>query len=81
MRKAAAKPSSTEQRRRLQTLLAKPAGKELPCEQLLAVRGVELLEKIGSPACRAFLKELSATTPDGDLAREAKAALTRLSRR
>jgi WD40 repeat protein len=81
LRKAAVNPSSAEQRRRLQTLLAKPAGKELPSEQLLAVRGVELLEKIRSPACLALLKELSATTPDGDLAREAKAALTRLSRR
>jgi WD40 repeat protein len=81
LRKAAANPSSAEQRRRLQRLLAKPAGKEFPSEQLLAGRGVELLEKIGSPACRALLKELSATTPHGDLAREAKAALTRLSRR
>ena len=64
-----------------QAFLTKAAGKEPSAEQLIAVRGVELLEKIGSPACRALLKELAARTPESDLAREAKAALIRLSRR
>jgi WD40 repeat protein len=64
-----------------QALFTKAAGKEPSSEQLIAVRGVELLEKIGSPACRALLKELAARTPESDLAREAKAALIRLSRR
>jgi WD40 repeat protein len=64
-----------------QALLTNSVGKEPSSEQLLAVRGVELLEKIGSPACRGLLKELAAKTPDSDLARVAKASLIRLSRR
>jgi hypothetical protein len=63
------------------------AGKDLPSEQLLAVRGVELLEKIGSLEARSFLKELAATTPESKLAgesllsHEAKASLKRLAAR
>jgi WD40 repeat protein len=64
-----------------QALLTKAAGTKLSSEQLIAVRGVELLEKIGSAAARDLLKEMAATTPDSELAREAKAALIRLSGR
>ena len=48
--------------------------------QLRAVRGVEVLEHIGTAEPRQLLTNLAAGVPDARLTREAKAALGRLAK-
>jgi HEAT repeat protein len=67
---------SARTRSRIQILLAAQDREADP--ELLAVRGVQLLEWIGTPKTREALKRL-ANDPSDRLGREAEAALRRLS--
>ena len=79
LRAAQKNDPSLEQLRRIEELLRQlkksPGG-----EHLRAVRAVELLEGIGSPAAVKVLKELAGGAPDVELTKEAKAALARLKK-
>jgi len=50
----------------------------LPPELLRTLRGMEVLEHIGTPAARRVIAALAGGTPRTRLTREAKAALQRL---
>jgi hypothetical protein len=63
-------------RLRIQFLLNAQPGGASP--ELLSIRGVQLLEWIGTPKARALLEDW-AKRPEGPLGREAQAALQRLS--
>ncbi len=71
--------SSAEVRRRVSGLLERLPW--LTREEIRLVRSVEVLEHIGTPEARAFLKELAGGDPEAVLTREAKASLKRLERR
>ena len=47
---------------------------------LQQLRGVEALERIGTPEARRLLRELAQGAPEGRVTREAKLALHRLDR-
>jgi hypothetical protein len=81
MRQALEKTSSAEVRRRLERLLERLDNAPVSAEELLAVRGVEVLERIGSPAATEMLQGLAKGHESARLTREAKAALERLSGR
>jgi hypothetical protein len=74
LREAQAQAPSAEARRRLRGLVERlegtPQGKELQ-----ALRGVEVLEHVGTPEARRLLEALSRGAPEARLTREAKAAL------
>lgn len=75
----AAKPTP-EARRRLERLvqsLAKPA---LSADELRNLRAVEALEHIASPEARRVLSALADGAPEARLTKEAKAAISRLSK-
>jgi RNA polymerase sigma factor (sigma-70 family) len=73
----AGKPSA-EVRRRVEGLLENLRAGPGP-ELLRALRGVEVLERAGTPAARRALAELARGVPEARLTREAKAALARLA--
>ncbi|HKI30770.1 MAG TPA: WD40 repeat domain-containing protein [Gemmataceae bacterium] len=81
LRKALAGRPSAELRRQAESLLAKLGGPVTRPEATRALRGVELLEQIGTPEARATLEDLANGAPGARLTREAKAALDRLSSR
>jgi hypothetical protein len=81
LRKALAAKPSLEARRRLEELLDKLNVPVTELEQMRSLRGVEVLEHIGSPEARRLLAELSKGTDGARLTRDAKAALERLSTR
>ncbi len=62
-------------------LLAKLQNRYPTPAQLHQFRALEVLEQIGSPAARDFLKALADGAPEAGLSRRAKAALDRLSHR
>jgi len=80
LRQALDKGPSPEVRKRLDGLLDRlhrvPSG-----EQLQALRGVEVLEHVGTPEARALLEALAKGAPEARLTREAGASLQRLSKR
>ena len=71
---------SLEAHRRLQALLARPRPSVAEPESLWALRGVAVLEDIGTPQARKVLETLAAGAAGARLTREAKAALRRLAR-
>jgi WD domain, G-beta repeat len=77
LRAALAREPSAEARQRLEGLLAVPA--DPPAAGL--VRGVEVLEQIGSPEARDVLKTLVARKAESPVRRAAADALDRLARR
>jgi hypothetical protein len=80
LRKALESQPPPEVRRRVQQLLNKLAA--LPSgEHLRALRGLEALERIGTPAAREALEWLASGAPNARLTREAKASLDRLAKR
>ncbi len=81
LRETAAKPPNLEMRKRLDGLLQKIDGPLTHPETLRAVRAVEILESIGSPAARGLLESLSRGDDAARLTREARAALERLRNR
>jgi RNA polymerase sigma factor (sigma-70 family) len=78
LREARAKTRSAEVRRRLDLLTAKFEDAHLVPPSVRWARAVEVLEHIGTPEAVRFLGELAEKEPDGDLGREARAALRRL---
>jgi WD40 repeat protein len=81
LRAALARKPSLEVTRRLRTLIEKLEGPETDPERLRALRAVEVLERIGTPAARQVLKTLAAGAPGATLTAEARASLERLSPR
>jgi hypothetical protein len=77
VRAALAREPSAEARQRLEGLLAVPA--DPPAAGL--VRGVEVLEQIGSPEARDVLKTLANRKAESPVRRAAADALNRLARR
>jgi hypothetical protein len=73
----AAKSDSNDRRASANRLLAAATRRNNP-ERLRALRAVEVLEYIGTPAGRDVLKTLSGGAPSALLTRDAKAALARL---
>jgi HEAT repeat protein len=69
---------SAEARRQLRRLLDKIDKHPLLPEDWQALRAVEALEHIGSPAAVRLLTTLAKGVPDARLTREAKASLARL---
>jgi HEAT repeat protein len=66
-----------EARRRMERLLQQLAGPVTAPERLQLLRGVELLERIGTREAQRLLTELAKGTPQADLTQEAKASLAR----
>jgi hypothetical protein len=81
LRKALEAGPSAEARRRIEQLLAKLESTSSTGEPLRASRGIETLERIGTPEARELLARLGRGAPGAGLTREAKAALDRLERR
>ncbi len=73
-------PTSLEQRRRLESLLALWEGDSPSAEVLRTCRAVAVLEHIGTPAASEVLRTLANGAPGARLTREAAAALKRLTR-
>jgi WD40 repeat protein len=78
--RAAANPASVEVRSRAKAILAKLEVDKASPEQLLAVRTVEVLERVATPEARQLLRKLADGAADASRTREAKAALERLER-
>ena len=81
LRTALKKPLSAEARRRVQALVDLLEGPLTHPERLRAVRGVEVLERIGSAEALAVLEALAKGAPGTRLTREAQASLGRLEAR
>jgi hypothetical protein len=81
LRKALASTRSLEVRRRVDNLLHKVEAETLSPDQLLTLRGLEVLEHIGTPEAKQVLQNLAKGAPEARLTQEAKASLERLSRR
>src|SRR5262249_39292288 len=76
--KAAAKGPSLEVRRRAQDLLRKNPRRGHAPPRLRALRAIEVLERIGTPAAGALLKKLLEGKCDPELAESIRASLARL---
>jgi WD40 repeat protein len=81
LRQALEKEPSTEVRRRVKDLLETIARNGMAPERLRAVRAVEVLERIGTPAARQLLAELSRRVNDRILEQEIAESLDRLGPR
>jgi hypothetical protein len=81
MRKALAETKSAEVRQRLERLLERLDRKTIPSEELLAIRAVEVLERVGSAEAKDVLRGLAKGDESARLTQEARAALERLSPR
>jgi hypothetical protein len=80
LRVAVGKTKSAEVRRRLGALVERWSKAPLTMEDLRVLRGVEVLEAIGTAEARQVLKVLSEGASEALLTREAQAALQRLRR-
>ncbi len=76
LRKALDSKPSEEARRRMESILRKP--RPPSPETVQVIRGVEVLEHIGTPEARQLLESLAEGAPEAVLTREAKGALERL---
>jgi hypothetical protein len=81
LRKALDKEVPTEVRLRVQELLNRIGRNGVIPERLRAVRAVEVLERIGTPAARQLLAELAKRLKDPDLEQDIQASLERLGER
>ena len=79
LRKALAGKPSAELRLQVEIMLKNLEGPIARPEQMRAVRAVELLERLGTPAARGLLEELAAGVPEARLTQEAKGALARMA--
>src|SRR5262249_45733829 len=80
LQKALADPPSLEVRNRARRLMARLDPTELPPEDLVALRGVQTLEYMGTAEAREVLEQLTRGDAGDRLADEAVRALGRLSR-
>jgi WD40 repeat protein len=71
---------SLETKRRIEDLLAKLESRPLSSATLQALRGVEALERIGTPEARKVLEALAEGAADARLTQHARASLSRLAR-
>jgi hypothetical protein len=81
MRRALKGKTTNEARVRLESLLTRLRGLQLPPETLRAARAIQVLEWIGSDAARQVLEKLPKGGPKARQTQEAKASLERLARR
>jgi hypothetical protein len=81
MRKALEGTKSAEVKQRLERLLDRLENTTIPAEELLAIRAVEVLERVGSAEAKDVLRGLAKGYESARLTREAQAALGRLSTR
>jgi WD40 repeat protein len=72
--------ASPEGRRRIEKLLARLVGATPPAEELRVLRGVEVLERVGTTHARKLLQRLAGGPEGATLTTEARAALARLRR-
>jgi hypothetical protein len=79
LRQALERRPSPETRRRLNDLLALPAGRLRGPEVLRALRATQALEYVGTPAARQVLAALAQGSPQARVTQEAKATLERLA--
>jgi hypothetical protein len=79
LKRAVVNPASLEVRRRVERLLVRLDPAELPADELVALRGVQALEYMGTPEARRLLEQL-ARTAAGRLTEEASQAVERLGR-
>jgi WD40 repeat protein len=79
LRKALAGNVSAEARKHLEELLDRVERRALSPEQLHSLRGLEVVEQIGTPEARRLLETLAKGAPAARLTQEAQAALRRLS--
>jgi len=77
LRKALEGKPSLEVRQRVTALLDSVRKQPLPPQMLRILRGMEVLEHIGTPEARKVITSLADGTPQARLTREAKAALLR----
>lgn len=73
--------TSVEVRVRVEELLDLITQNKLSAEYLQSLRGIEVLERVGSAESRTILEKLASGLPDAELTREAKAALERVKQR
>jgi WD40 repeat protein len=80
LQRALTKPPSPEVRLRARRLLNGLDSSTLPADELVALRGVQALEYMGTPRAKALLQKLSRGEPGERLRDEAAQALLRLKR-
>jgi hypothetical protein len=80
LRKALAGKPSLEARKRIERLLERLTT-QVPGPLLQSLRGVEVLEHVGTAEARRILQDLAGGAPASTLSCEARAALERLARR
>jgi WD40 repeat protein len=78
-RRLADKPTP-DLRKQLEDLLAALVRAPFDGEQVRTLRSLQVLERLGTPAARALLKDLAGGAEAADLTRSAKGALERLDR-
>jgi hypothetical protein len=78
LHKALEDKSSLEVRQRVKALLDDIRKQPLPLDLLRILRGMEVLEHIGTPAARKVIASLAQGEPQARMTREAKAVLQRL---
>jgi hypothetical protein len=78
LRERAAGPKTLELRLRIAHLLEKHDPAVMPAQRLREVRGVEVLEYVGTLEARHVLEQLATGASEACLTRDAKAALSRL---
>jgi hypothetical protein len=81
LEKALASKPSAELKRSAEMLLAKISRPVSSPEKLQMLRGIEILEHIGTPEAQEVLETLSQGAPEARVTREAKASLERLAKR
>ncbi|HEY7425812.1 MAG TPA: WD40 repeat domain-containing protein [Gemmataceae bacterium] len=81
LRKALKEKLTLEARKRMESILDIVDGRAMTPEQLRTVRGVQVLESIGTPQARRLLEGLAGGAAEAKLTEEAKASLQRLARR
>ncbi len=80
LQKTLLRPPSLEVRKRVERLLRKLDPTEMPAEELVALRGVQTLEYMGTPEARKLLERLARGGSGLRLTEEASDALRRLRR-
>ena len=81
LRKALENPPSGEARHRVTQLVDRFTGSALPADARRALRAVEVLEQVGTPAARQALVAVSKGPASDPTAREARTSLARLAKR
>jgi RNA polymerase sigma factor (sigma-70 family) len=81
LREAARGRLDAEARKRVDELLGELEGAVVPPDELRPLRGIEVLERIGTAEARQVLQGLADGAPQARLTQDARASLRRLARR